>query len=82
MSLSADDLESAVLAYLTEHPRAMDTLGGIAQWWVERQRIRVEVTALSSALSRLVERGVLQKVGVGENPLYRLAQQPVDSATH
>ena len=75
-------LEAEVLAYLAEHPQAMDTLGGIAEWWLERQRIRVDVDSLASVLQRLVERGTLQQVGDGKDPLYRLAQRPAGFGTH
>lgn len=77
-----DPLEAEVLAYLAEHPDAMDTLNGIAEWWLERQRIRVDVDALSRVIRRLVERGALQEVGVGGDPLYRLTRWPIDPARH
>ncbi len=73
---SENALEAEVLAYLAEHPHAMDTLSGIAEWWLERQRIRVDVDALSRVISRLIERGALEKVGTSENPLYRLSRGP------
>jgi hypothetical protein len=78
---SDEAIEAEVLAYLDEHPNAMDTLSGIANWWLERQRIRVEVTALWHAVRRLVERGMLQKIGDGDDPLYRIGRKPIDSAT-
>ena len=71
---SADDIDAAVLAYLAEHPHAMDTLEGIAEFWIERQRIRFDVARISRALMRLVDRGVLERVGVGEGALYRLGR--------
>ena len=69
-----DTLEAEVLAYLAEHPGAMDTLSGIATWWLERQRIRVDVLALARVVHRLVEAGKLQEVRVGDDPLYRLRE--------
>ena len=71
--IPADDaLEAEILAYLAEHPHAMDTLGGIAEWWIERHRIRVGVDALSRALARLADKGVLEIVSGPHDPLYRL----------
>jgi hypothetical protein len=72
-------LEEAVIGYLAEHPHAMDTLDGIAEWWIQRQRVRVDVTELSRALERLVGRGALQRVDSGVASLYRLAQKPTGS---
>jgi hypothetical protein len=65
------ELGTLVLGYLEEHPQAMETLEGIAQWWIERQRIRVNVEALSRALEDLTERGKLEAVGTGPNRRYR-----------
>ncbi len=36
----------------------MDTLEGIAEWWIARQQIRVDVEILARALRRLTERGL------------------------
>jgi hypothetical protein len=74
-------IEAEVLAYLEKHPHAMDTLSGIAHWWLERQRISVEVTALWRAVRRLVDRGALQAVGDSDDPLYRIGREPIDPAT-
>jgi len=77
--LSDDEIEQAVLGYLAEHPRAMDSLDGIAEWWLPRRRLRVELEALRRVLDRLTERGVLARMDVdarGATPakrtLYRL----------
>jgi len=67
-----EELTSAVLRYLAENPRAMDTLEGIAEWWIARQQIRVEVTTLARVLRRLAERGLLEVTGSGEYARYSL----------
>lgn len=69
-------LDAAVLGYLEEHPHAMDTLEGIAEWWIERERIRFDVARVAGALARLVDRGVLERIGAGECALYRLSREP------
>jgi predicted transcriptional regulator len=71
---SAEELEEEVLQYLREHPHAMDTLRGIAEWWLARRRARVELATLAGVLSRLVDRGVLEEIGSGEYARYRLRQ--------
>ena len=60
------------MKYLADHPEAMDTTTGIAEWWLMRQRIRVDLEALSRALGRLTNKGLLEKIGSGENARYRL----------
>ena len=64
-------LGELVLGYLDEHPQAMETLDGIAEWWIERRRIRVDVEALARALTHLTETGALEVVGAGPTRRYR-----------
>lgn len=75
------ELTEAILEYLAEHPQASDTLEGIAEWWVMRQQVRVEIKTLAKVLHRLTGSGLLEKVGHGEEALYHLkakegGQQP------
>ena len=71
-NLSGDEvLEVEILAYLTEHPHAMDTVGGIAAWWLDRHHVRGD-EALSRTLGRLVDLGILEMIGGQHEPLYRL----------
>jgi Fe2+ or Zn2+ uptake regulation protein len=69
---SRDDAEAteAFLGYLDEHPHAMDTVEGIAEWWLMRQQIRVHVTTLMRVLHRLTERGLVDEIGTGEQRRY------------
>ena len=62
----------AILAYLAEHPQAMDSVEGIAQWWLMRQQIRVNVMKLTQVLGELTERGLVEEIGEGEQRRYRL----------
>jgi len=55
-------LRALVLAYLDDHPTAMDTIDGIAEWWVLRQQIDIEVRRVSRVLALLVREGVLEEV--------------------
>lgn len=66
------DLRRAILGYLAENPGAMDTLEGIAHWWVPRQRIAINVAACARALDQLVERGEVEELGPSERKRYRL----------
>jgi hypothetical protein len=72
MQWPAAEMEDAVKQYLAEHPEAMDTIEGIAEWWLMRQQIRIEMEALISALNRLTDDGVLERIDSGGEARYRL----------
>jgi hypothetical protein len=67
-----EEMADAIIRYLAEHPQASDTLEGIAEWWIMRRQVRVEINKLKKALHRLTERGLLEKIGTGDNAQYRL----------
>jgi hypothetical protein len=67
-----EELAQAILAYLAEHPQAMDSVEGIAQWWLMRQQIRVGVKTLTRVLRGLADRGLLEEVADGGQRRYRL----------
>lgn len=67
-----NDVAEAVLGYLAEHPDSSDTLEGIAEWWIMRQQVRVDVTTLAKVLRQLAESCLLEKIEEGDNPRYRL----------
>ena len=60
------------MCYLAEHPQAMDSVQGIADWWVMRQQVRVDVETLARVLERLADEGLIEKVDSANGPLYRL----------
>jgi hypothetical protein len=61
-----------LLSYLREHPQAMDSLKGIAEWWLPRHHIRTGVERIAHALETLARSGVLERVPEGDRLLYRL----------
>lgn len=65
-------LETAILAYLQEHPDAMETREGIAHWWIMRRVVRAEVEAVTRVLHTLTARGIIEEVGTGTQCRYRL----------
>jgi hypothetical protein len=69
---SEREMAEAILSYLTEHPEASDTLEGIAEWWIMRQRVRVEVVTLKRVLCHLTDGGLLEEFGKKDDPQYRL----------
>jgi hypothetical protein len=66
------ELAKAILVYLAGHPDAMDTVEGIAGWWLLRQRVETEVYRVAGALCALARRGLLEEVGTGPSRRYRL----------
>lgn len=71
----SEDLEQmaeALSEYLLSHRKAADTLEGIRDWWLPKERFpSVGVEALELALEKLVLRGELARVeSVGGLVLY------------
>jgi hypothetical protein len=64
-------LRELVLGYLDDHPTAMDTLDGIAEWWILQQQIQIEVKRVSAVLASLVSEGVLEECDQGNVRFYR-----------
>jgi Fe2+ or Zn2+ uptake regulation protein len=62
------------MGYLGEHPRAMDNVQGIAEWWVARQQVKVDVETVARVLQQLAAEGVLEEVDSAEGPFYRLSR--------
>lgn len=57
---SRHEVEASVLAYLHRHPQAADTLDGIVQWWLPRQRYETARECIGRVLDDLVARGELR----------------------
>ena len=70
--LEHDAICDELIGYLQEHPDAMDTLTGIADWWFPRHRVRVGVEKVAQALRSLEVRGLIERIGGEDNPLFRL----------
>lgn len=70
-------LRELVLRYLAEHPGAMDTLEGIAEWWITREQLRVDLQRLSRVLDDLSRQGILEETTLGSGRVYRLRPQGV-----
>jgi hypothetical protein len=66
------EIAEAILDYLGEHPRAMDTLEGIAEWWLARYRVSYELEAVKRVVRHLTNEGLLEEISGGQSPLYHL----------
>ena len=68
---SDEELRALVIGYLDAHPTAMDTLDGIAEWWLRRRQIEIEVRRVSSVLGTLVAEGQLEEFQQGGIRFFR-----------
>jgi hypothetical protein len=72
---SAEEREIArdILRYLEKHPEAKDTLEGIVQWWLSRERVERRLTKVERAVSFLLFQDlILETRRIGLPPYYRL----------
>ncbi len=65
-------LRELILGYLREHPLAMDSLQGIADWWIPRYTVRVDVERVAEALAELQRLGLVERANDADPPLFRL----------
>jgi hypothetical protein len=70
-TVSDTELRELVMGYLDEHPTAMDTLDGIAEWWIFRRQIEIEVRRVSKVLGALVLDGELEEFEQGGVRFFR-----------
>lgn len=68
-------LAEAVKDYVKKHPQSMDTVEGIAEWWIPGAGKSVTLTRLRRVLERLADEGFLDRVGHGEYAHYRARRQ-------
>ena len=72
------DPRNEIVAYLRTHPAACDSLDGIVDWWLPRQRYETARAAIQQALNDLVGRGVVEQIARRNGMhLYRLAGERV-----
>ncbi len=55
-------LSDEILRYLRAHPQAADTVDGIVEWWLPRQRHNDAVNRVQQALDELVARGLVEQM--------------------
>ncbi len=62
-------LRDEILKYLRAHPRAADTVEGIANWWLPRQRYEEDIQKVEQALDELSERGLVAKTTLADGTI-------------
>lgn len=68
-----------IVEYFLRHPAAADSLDGIVDWWLPRQRYETARTAIQKALDDLVREGLVDEVTRGHIRLYRLSRRKLES---
>lgn len=62
-----------ILAYLSEHPHAQDTLEGIVGWWLLQRQIENQTQTVKQALGELVKQGLVVETHAQDSRVhYRL----------
>jgi hypothetical protein len=65
-----------ILAYLSTHPNAQDTLQGITEWWLLEQEIKSRIDQVERVLERLVgERLLIKHTGKDSQTHYHVNSQ-------
>jgi hypothetical protein len=67
-----------ILSYLANHPQASDTLEGIVDWWLLRQKIEYQTKVVRDALADLVEKGFLVKEVTKDSRIRYRANEKTD----
>lgn len=50
-----------IMQYLQRHPNAADSLNGIAQWWLARQRYQNALDKVNLALDLLIKQNYIKR---------------------
>jgi hypothetical protein len=65
-------MRELLLDYLAACPDATDSIDGIAEFWLARQKVRIELTLVAEVLADLVAEGRLDAIASGDRRAYRL----------
>jgi hypothetical protein len=74
------DISEEILEYLRTHPKASDTLEGIAEWWLLNQKIKFGIERVRAAIYVLLEEGsVIEIKGKDSTVRYRLNPEKIEN---
>jgi Fe2+ or Zn2+ uptake regulation protein len=65
------ELTEAILRFLAEQSDTV-TLEKIVEWWIARQPVHININAVTRAVNRLSEQGLLEWSGEGKSRRYQL----------
>lgn len=78
-SATIDSAAAAIKRYLQDHPDSADTVDGVAEFWLTRQRVRETRVVVSEALKRLTASGAVHEVrNVDGRVIYKLVSEDPD----
>lgn len=81
-SNATSDLAAVILRYISSRPNACDTLEGVTDWWLARQRYEDSYTGVAAALKLLLERGQAEAIPAADgHVVYRAVEQAPDKAS-
>src|SRR5687767_13198439 len=66
LAASIPDPAHEILAYLESHPTAADSLDGIVNWWLPRQRFAEARERIQASLDELIQRGLVDRVRLAD----------------
>lgn len=67
--------------YLRNRSEALETVEGIARWWLSRQRFDDSIKVVQQALDLLIAQGAVERLAIaGGQALYRRAHAPSHSS--
>jgi hypothetical protein len=70
------EVEASVIEYLRRHPHAADSLDGVVQWWLPRQRYETARERIGVALDQMVANGRLERRALPDGTaIYSLRQE-------
>ncbi|WP_436314033.1 hypothetical protein [Variovorax sp. LjRoot84] len=79
-SLQIAEVVETILRYITAHPDACDSLEGISDWWLARQRHEDARSEVAAAVEQLVARGQIEaSTGVDGLTVYRAARRRMNA---
>jgi len=68
-------IANLILGYLSGRPHAMDTIEGIAEWWILSERIDLSIKKISTAIQYLMKNGYLKaETFNGQKTFYQLSE--------
>ena len=77
--MEKSEVAREILAYLTDHPDARDSLEGIVHWWLLEREIKYQLALVKEAVQELIDRGLLLEERIpGSKPGYRINAEKQD----
>jgi Fe2+ or Zn2+ uptake regulation protein len=75
-------LNDEILLYFHEHLSAADTVEGIMDWWLPRQRYEQSKERIQKALDELVAQGLIKRINLIDGTVIYSNGERTKSATH